>query len=161
MDDLHAIHNGCDSRLLSADSRATTRAADDAGMKVGWTVPSIGSIQRTNILLVALTSGALAFLVSFNSALGCVLGGAVVIANLWVLSVFGRLILAAAGAGISRNTMRLGAAALPLKLLILAGLVYLIFTRTHIDGLGFAFGVLTQMTAIIIETARASLRAAA
>ena len=129
-------------------------------MILGWAVPSIGSIQRTNVLLVAVTAGALAFLVSINSAIGCVLGGAVVIANLWILSVLGRLILAAAGAGISRNAVRLGAAALPLKLLIVAGLVYLIFTRAHVDGLGFGFGVLTQLTAIIIETGRASIRAA-
>jgi hypothetical protein len=42
---------------------------------------------------------------------------------------------------------------------VVIGLIYLVFTRAHIDGLGFGFGVLTQMTAIIIETGRASLRA--
>ena len=38
------------------------------------------------------------------------------------------------------------------------GLIYVVFARIHIDGLGFALGVLTQVTAIIIETARTSIR---
>ncbi len=44
-----------------------------------------------------------------------------------------------------------------MKLLIVVGLVYLIFTRARVDGMGFGVGVLTQMAAIIIETGRASL----
>jgi hypothetical protein len=48
--------------------------------------------------------------------------------------------------------------AIPLKMLLVLGLVYLLFTQTKIDGLGFGLGVLTQMTAAIIETGRASLR---
>lgn len=130
-------------------------------MKIGWAVPSIAAIQRTNVLLVALTAGILAYLVSINSAIGCMLGGAVVIANLWILAALGRLVLAAAGAGISGGAARLGAAAIPLKLLIVVGLVYLIFAHAHIDGLGFGFGVLTQLAAIIIETGRASIGGAA
>ncbi|MFZ1887353.1 MAG: hypothetical protein WAU33_04925 [Candidatus Binataceae bacterium] len=126
-------------------------------MKFGWAVPSITAIQRTNVLLVALTAATLAYFVSTSAAIGCMLGGAVVIANLWVLAALGRLVLAAAGAGISGNAARLGAAAIPLKLLIVVGIVYLAFTRAHIDGLGFGFGVLTQLAAIIIETGRASL----
>lgn len=126
-------------------------------MRIGWAVPTIAAIQRTNVVLVALTAATLAYLVSINSAIGCMLGGAVVIANLWILAALGRLVLAAAGAGISGNAARLGAAAIPLKLLIVVGIVYLAFTRAHIDGLGFGFGVLTQLAAIIIETGRASL----
>lgn len=126
-------------------------------MKLGWAVPTIAAIQRTNVLLVALTAAVLAYFVSTNAAIGCMLGGAVVIANLWVLAALGRLVLAAAGAGISGNAARLGAAAIPLKLLIVVGLVYLVFARAHIDGFGFGFGVLTQLAAIIIETGRASL----
>ncbi len=130
-------------------------------MKLAWAVPSIASIQRTNVLIVALTAGILAYRVSINSAIGCMLGGAVVIANLWILAALGRLVLAAAGAGISGGAARLGAAAIPLKLLIVVGLVYLIFAHAHIDGLGFGFGVLTQLAAIIIETGRAQIRGAA
>ena len=51
--------------------------------------------------------------------------------------------------------------AIPLKMLIVVGLVFLVFRRTNIDGVGFALGVLTQMTAAIIETGRASLAAPA
>jgi len=93
-------------------------------------------------------------------AVGCLLGGTVVIANLWILSALGGLILAASGAGISRAAAKLGALAIPMKLLIVVGLVYLIFTRAHVDGMGFGVGVLTQMAAIIIETGRASVRGA-
>ncbi|HUY26462.1 MAG TPA: hypothetical protein VMV27_03495 [Candidatus Binataceae bacterium] len=130
-------------------------------MKFGWAVPTIAAIQRTNVVLVALAAGALGYWLSISAAVGCLLGGAVVIANLWILAALGALVIAAAGAGISGAAARLGAAAIPLKLFILAGLVYLVFTRAHIDGMGFGFGVLTQMAAIIIETGRASLKGVA
>src|SRR5712675_393780 len=104
-----------------------------------WSVPAISSIQRTNV----------------------VLGGAVVIANLWILAAIGRVILAASGAGISKGAARLGALAIPMKLFIVVGLLYLVFARAGVDGMGFAIGVLTQMAAIIIETGRASVRVAA
>ena len=48
-----------------------------------------------------------------------------------------------------------------MKLFIVVGLVYLVFARVGIDGIGFGVGVLTQMAAIIIETGRASVRVAA
>jgi len=41
---------------------------------------------------------------------------------------------------------------------LMIGLIYVAFAHIHIDGLGFALGVLTQVTAIIIETGRTSLR---
>ena len=125
-----------------------------------WSVPTIAAIQRTNVVLVALSATALALVASTNAAIGCMLGGAVVIANLWVLSAIGRLVISASAAGISGGAARLGALAIPLKLLIVVGLVYLVFSRAHVDGLGFGIGVLTQMAAIIIETGRASIRGA-
>ncbi|MGA9725354.1 MAG: hypothetical protein WBQ86_23055 [Candidatus Binatus sp.] len=123
-----------------------------------WSVPAIASIQRTNCVLVVVSAAILAMFASMPVAVGCLLGGAVVIANLWILSALGGLILAASGAGISGAAAKLGALAIPMKLLIVVGLVYLIFTRAHVDGMGFGVGVLTQMAAIIIETGRASLR---
>ncbi len=129
-------------------------------MGSSWSVPAIASIQRTNCVLVVLSAAILAWFASMPVAVGCLLGGAVVIANLWILSALGGLILAASGAGISGAAAKLGALAIPMKLLILVGLVYLIFTRAHVDGMGFGVGVLTQMAAIIIETGRASLRGA-
>ena len=126
-----------------------------------WSIPTISSIQRTNAVLVAVSAAILALFASTPAAVGCILGGAVVIANLWILSALGGLLLAASGAGISGVAAKLGALAIPLKLLIVVGLVYLVFTRARVDGMGFGFGVLTQMVAIIIETGRASVRGAA
>ncbi len=126
-----------------------------------WSMPTISSIQRTNLVLVVLSAAILAWFASMPVAVGCLLGGAVVSANLWILSALGGLILAASGAGISGVAAKLGVLALPLKLLIVVGLVYLVFTRARVDGMGFGIGVLTQMAAIIIETGRASVRGAA
>jgi hypothetical protein len=121
-------------------------------------IPTIPAIQRMNLILVAGTATVLFFFDSNAAAVGCLLGGAIVIANLWLLSLLGAAILAAAGAGVSGT--KFGVMAIPLKMLIVVGLVFLVFKRTHVDGLGFALGVLTQMTAAIIETGRASLRGA-
>jgi hypothetical protein len=126
-----------------------------------WSVPTIASIQRTNFVLVVVSASILALFASASMAIGCLLGGAVVIANLWILAALGGLLLAASGAGVSGAAAKLGALAIPMKLLIVVGLVYLIFTRARIDGMGFGIGVLTQMAAIIIETGRASVRSAA
>jgi hypothetical protein len=129
-------------------------------MTSSWSIPTIASIQRTNFILVVISASILALFASAPVALGCMIGGSVVIANLWILSALGGLLLAASSAGVSGAAAKLGALAIPLKLFIIVGLVYLIFTRARIDGMGFGIGVLTQMAAIIIETGRASLRGA-
>jgi hypothetical protein len=118
-------------------------------------IPSIAAIQRTNIVVVMVTAAALAIFVSPGMAAGCVLGGGVVIANLYLLSIMGSAVLAVAGGAATRS--RFAVMAIPLKMLIVVGLVYLLFLRVHINGVGFAFGVLTQMAAIFIETGRASI----
>ena len=125
-------------------------------MNLPWNMPTIAAIQRTNVILVAIVTALLAYFVSPQSAVGCILGGAVVIANLFALAILGRVALAVASGGAS-SAAKLGTLAIPLKLFLVIGLIYLVFTRAHIDGLGFGFGVLTQMTAIIIETARAQM----
>jgi hypothetical protein len=129
-------------------------------MTLSWSIPTIASIQRTNFILVVISSSILALFASASVAVGCMIGGAVVIANLWILSALGGLLLAASSAGVSGAAAKLGALAIPLKLFIIVGLVYLIFSRARIDGMGFGIGVLTQMAAIIIETGRASLSGA-
>jgi hypothetical protein len=126
-------------------------------MTLSVNMPTISAIQRTNAILIAVTSALLGALDSPQAALGCVLGGAVVMANLFALAIIGRLALTVASGGAS-SAAKFGTLAIPLKLFVVIGLIYLAFTRVHIDGLGFGFGVLTQMTAIIIETGRASLR---
>ncbi|HYR79193.1 MAG TPA: hypothetical protein VEO55_04270, partial [Candidatus Dormibacteraeota bacterium] len=67
-----------------------------------WSVPTISSIQRTNVVLVAISAATLVLFSTAQSAIGCLLGGVVVIANLWILAALGRVILAASGAGISK-----------------------------------------------------------
>jgi hypothetical protein len=126
-------------------------------MMLSGNLPTISAIQRTNAVLIAITSALLGILYSPRAALGCVLGGAVVMANLVALAVIGRLALAVASGGASSAAAKFGMLAIPLKLFVVIGLIYLVVTRVHIDALGFGFGVLTQMTAIIIETGRASL----
>jgi hypothetical protein len=120
-------------------------------------IPTIGAIQRTNVVLVVLAVLTLAWLGGRQPALGCLLGGSVVIANLFILTIIGRVVIAAVTGGSTLAT-RLGHVAIPLKLMIMVGLLYLVFTNVHVDALGFALGVLTQFVAIIIETGRASLR---
>ena len=122
-------------------------------------IPTLASIQRTNAIVLAVTATILAIADSTAAALACILGGAVVIGNLFLLGMLGRFALASAGNG--GSGAKLGLAALPLKLLLVAGLVYVLFSSVHLDGLGFGLGVLTQVTAIIIETGRASLGAPA
>ena len=122
-------------------------------------LPTIGTIQRTNVILVALSALVLGWLDSPAAAIGCLLGGFVVIANLYVLAGLGRVLLAIADGGGSA-TAKLGMLAIPFKLLMVVGLVYLLFSRAHVNGVGFGVGVLTQLLAIIIETGRAAMQAA-
>ncbi len=121
-------------------------------------IPSIPAIQRTNLILVASTALALALLDDAAAGVGCLLGGAVVIANLYVLATLGRAVIAASGGGAMAH--RAGVLAIPLKLLLVVGLVYLVFEHVRVDALGFGAGVLTQLLAISIETWRASMRSA-
>ncbi len=118
------------------------------------TLPALGAIQRTNIIVACMASLALLEFRSSASAISCLLGASVVIANLFLLAFLARLLLASAAGGASGA---LGAVALPLKLIMIAGLVYVVLFRSGIDGVGFALGVFTQLVAVLIETARANL----
>ncbi len=119
-------------------------------------IPTIPAIQRTNLILVGSTALMLALLDSVAAGVGCLLGGGVVIANLYLLAVLGRAMLAASGGGAMAH--RAGVLAIPLKLLLVVLLVYLVFEHVRVDPLGFGAGVLTQLLAISIETWRASTR---
>jgi hypothetical protein len=118
------------------------------------TLPEIGAIQRTNVIVAGLAALMLLVFRSNAAALSCLLGAAVVIANLFLLALLARVLLASAAGGAGGA---LGAVALPLKLILVAGLVYLVLFRSGIDGVGFALGVFTQLLAVLIETARANL----
>ncbi len=130
-------------------------------MGSSWAVPTIASIQRTNVVLVAVSAAILALFASTRMAVGCMLGGAVVMANLWILSAIGGLLLGGFGGGNLRRRGQAGSArdsdeAADRRWPRLPDF----HARARIDGMGFGVGVLTQMAAIIIETGRASVRGA-
>jgi len=118
------------------------------------TLPRLGAIQRTNVIVACLAALLLLVLRSNAAALSCLLGASVVIANLFLLAVLARVLLASAAGGASSA---LGAIALPFKMMLIAGLVYVVLFRSGIDGVGFAAGVFTQLVAVLIETARVNL----
>lgn len=132
-------------------------------MTLSFGIPSIGAIQRTNAVVAAASAAVLAAAGMRDIAFGCVLGGAIVILNLYLLTILGRVLIAAAGAS-GGSQSRAGVLVLPLKLLIYAGLIYLALRWAQVEparfGIGFGLGVLTQFLAIVIETGRASLRGA-
>ena len=121
----------------------------------GHTIPTLAQIQRANAILLVAASMLLLLLISPAASLSCLLGGAFVIINLFVLGWLGRLLLAAAAGGAGGG---LAAIALPLKLLLVAALAYLLFAKVGIDALGFGVGVSTQLAAIMFERYRAWFR---
>lgn len=120
-------------------------------------IPSIASIQLTTAIIVGSVAAVLLRFDSSKAAVSCALGGAVMIANLFVLVLVGKGMLALVG-GVGGFRARLAVLVFPVKLLLLGGVIYLIFARVSVDGIGFVAGVLTQFVAIIIETARVWLR---
>jgi hypothetical protein len=130
-------------------------------MTFSFGVPTIGAIQRTNIALVAASVGILALAGLRDVAFGCLVGGAIIIVNLYLLAILGRFMISMASAGGGARG-GLGMLVLPLKLLIYAALIYLVLHQVHVEpgrfGVGFGLGILTQLIAVAIETGRASLR---
>ena len=59
-------------------------------------MPTIRSIQLTNLALLAVSAALLMYFVSRAAAIGCLVGGGVVIANMLLLAVLGRFALSAA-----------------------------------------------------------------
>ncbi|MGZ6242215.1 MAG: hypothetical protein ACXWN9_06475 [Candidatus Binataceae bacterium] len=123
-----------------------------------WQVPTIGGIQGMTAVMTAALSLLLLVTVSPAAALGCAVGGAVMIANLFLLAFVGRWIIAVATQSGGAN--RLGIVAAPLKLLFIVTVVAWLLSRTTINVPGFVLGLLTQLGAIFIETWRVSARAA-
>ncbi|MGZ6175962.1 MAG: hypothetical protein ACXWNB_09015 [Candidatus Binataceae bacterium] len=123
-----------------------------------WQVPTIGGIQGMTAVMTASLSLLLLVTVSPAAALGCAVGGAVMIANLFLLAFVGRWIIAVATQSGGAN--RLGIVAAPLKLLFIVTVVAWLLSCTTINVPGFVLGLLTQLGAIFIETWRVSARAA-
>ena len=123
-----------------------------------WRVPTIAGIQGAATVMTAALSLLLLATVSSAAALGCAVGGAMMIVNLFLLTFVGRWIIAVATANGGAN--RLGIVAAPLKLLFIVTVVAWLLSRTTINVPGFVLGLLTQLGAIFIETWRVSARAA-
>ena len=118
-------------------------------------LPTIGAIQFTTIIIGVLVASALLFAASPASAAGCVLGAVLMVANLSVLAWTARTMLALAQK--SGGVSPLGVVAAPLKMLLLAGVAYLIIESGKVNLPGFIAGTLTQFVAIFIEVGRSSL----
>jgi hypothetical protein len=140
------------------DARSNQVRASCVKNLMNWTVPTIAGIQRVAAILTIIAALTMLAVVSMPVAIGCLAGGALMIANLYVLVIAGKALVGLAQGG---GVTRIGVVLAPLKLLILIGAVYLLVTRIRIDLLGFTIGSLTQLVAIFIETGRVSMRAAA
>jgi ATP synthase I chain len=123
-----------------------------------WKVPTVAGIQGVTAVMTAAFSLLLFATVSPAAAVGCAVGGAVMIANFFLLAFVGRWILAIASQSGGAN--RLGIVAAPLKLLFIVTVVAWLLSRTDINVPGFVLGLLTQLGAIFVETWRVSMRAA-
>lgn len=123
---------------------------------MNWTVPTIAGIQRMTRILAAIATVILAVTVSAAAAISCAIGAALMIANLLLLAIVGRAIVAMAQGGAGS---KLGVILAPIKLFLFVAVVYILIAYTHLNLQGFMLGALTQILAIFIETWHASARA--
>jgi hypothetical protein len=120
---------------------------------MNWSVPTIAGIQRMTGILAALAALILAVAVSADAALSCVVGAALMIANLFLLTIVGRAMMAMASGGAGS---KVGVILAPMKLFLFVGVVYILIAYTHLNLQGFMIGALTQILAIFVETWHAS-----
>jgi hypothetical protein len=118
-------------------------------------VPTVEAIQRTTIVIAVALAAVLLIRASAASAVSCLLGAVLMVANLSVMSwmVRGMFALARRAGG----TTALGLIAAPLKALLLAGIALLIVKSGQVNIVGFVAGTLTQFAAIFIEVGRAPI----
>jgi len=119
-------------------------------------MPTIAGIQRATGILAALATVILALAVSPMAAISCAVGAALMIANLFLLTVVGRAIIAMVQGGAGG---KVGVILAPMKLFLFVGVVYILIAYTHLDLRGFMIGALTQIVAIFVETWHAATRA--
>jgi hypothetical protein len=118
-------------------------------------VPTVEAIQRTTVVIAILAAAGFLIEASPRSAVSCIVGAGLMVANLTALSWIVRTIFAhARRAG---GATKLGLIAAPLKMLLLAGVTFLIVESGRLNVAGFIAGTLTQFAAIFIEVGRASI----
>src|ERR1700694_2549368 len=122
---------------------------------MSWAVPTIGGIQRMTAILAAIATVVLAIAASAAAALSCAVGAALMIANLFLLTIVGRAIVALAQGGTGNKA---GVILAPMKLFLFVGVVYILIAYTHLNLTGFMIGAMTQIVAIFLETWHASSR---
>jgi hypothetical protein len=122
---------------------------------MNWALPTIGGIQRMTGILAAIATLILAIAASAAAALSCVVGAALMIGNLFLLTIVGRAIIALAQGGAGNKA---GVILAPMKLFLFVAVVYILIAYTRLNLAGFMIGVLTQIVAIFIETWHASTR---
>jgi hypothetical protein len=122
---------------------------------MNWAVPTIGGIQRTTGIVAAIATAMLAICGASAAAVGCAVGAALMIANLFLLTVVGRAMVALAQGG---TVNKAGVILAPMKLFLFVGVVYTLIAHTHLNLTGFVLGGLTQLVAIFVETWQASAR---
>ena len=118
-------------------------------------VPTIETIQRTTVIVAVLAAALLLMVASPASAAACVLGASLMVVNLYVLSWTVRTMFALARQ--AGGATALGLIAATLKMLMLAGIAYLIIESRRVNVPGFVAGTLTQFVALFIEVGRASI----
>jgi len=118
-------------------------------------VPTIGEIQRTTALLALFAAAILLTITSAATAASCILGAALMAANLFALSWVVRIIFALARP--AGGATALGLIAAPIKMLLFAALTFLVVESGRVNIVGFIAGTLTQFAAIFIEVGRASI----
>src|SRR5271167_2975522 len=97
---------------------------------MSWPLPTIAGIQRATIILAALLSLILAAALSYAAAISALLGAAIMIANLYMLAILGRFLLAIGQHG---GSAALGAALAPLKMVLIIGAVYVIISSGRVN----------------------------
>ena len=122
---------------------------------MNWSMPTIGGIQRTTGIVAAIATVMLAIFASSAAALSCAVGAALMIGNLFLLTIVGRAIVALAQDGTGN---RAGIILAPMKLFLFVGVVYILIAYTHLNLTGFMIGAMTQIVAIFLETWHASSR---
>jgi hypothetical protein len=66
---------------------------------MNWNVPTIAGIQRMTVLLTIVAGAALFAFVSTAAAIGALAGGILMIVNLYLLVLVGKMMVALAGGG--------------------------------------------------------------